>query len=103
MLTRRGLLKGTVVMMAAPAEVKILDRVTLSRFDFESGDVTGWTTVAGAWTGEEMDSAPSGRRGLVHQSNRNPFNLILAPPRAFSYRGASLKFHPSSCPQDASA
>src|SRR6266571_2898635 len=84
MLTRRGLLKGTVVMMAAPAEVKILDRVTLSRFDFESGDVTGWTTVAGTWTVEEMDSAPSGRRVLVQRSTGNAFNVIVAPPGPFS-------------------
>src|SRR3989454_7573587 len=101
MLTRRGLLKGTVVMMAAPAEVKILDRVTLSRFDFESGDVTGWTTVAGAWTGEEMDRAPSGRRGLVPRSTGNAFNVIVAPPRPFSDVDASGKVKPISGRGDA--
>src|SRR2546422_7848826 len=99
MLTRRGLLKGTVVMMAAPAEVKILDRVTLSRFDFESGDVTGWTTVAGAWTVEEMDSGPRGRRGLVQRSTRNALNVILAPPRPFSAVDASVQFKPISGPE----
>src|SRR6059036_571241 len=82
MLTRRGLLKGTVVMMAAPAEVKILDRVTLSRFDFESGDVTGWTTVAGTWTVEEMDGAPSGRRVLVQRSTGHAFNVIVVRANA---------------------
>src|SRR5438094_9018876 len=102
MLTRRGLLKGTVVMMAAPAEVKILDRVTLSRFDFESGDVTGWTTVAGTWTVEEMDSAPSGRRVLVQRSTGNAFNVIVAPPGPFSDVDASVKFKPTSGREDAS-
>src|SRR5213593_651690 len=97
MLTRRGLLKGTVVMMAAPAEVKILDRVTLSRFDFESGDVTGWTTVAGTWTVEEMDGAPSGRRVLVQRSTGHAFNVIVAPPGPFSDIDASVKFKPRGC------
>ena len=102
MLTRRGLLKGTVVMMAAPAEVKILDRVTLSRFDFESGDVTGWTTVAGTWTVEEMDGAPSGRRVLVQRSTGHAFNVIVAPPGPFSDIDASVKFKPISGREDAS-
>jgi len=97
MLTRRGLLKGTVVMMAAPAEVKILDRVTLSRFDFESGDVTGWTTVAGTWTVEEMDGAPSGRRVLVQRSTGHAFNVIVAPPGPSSDIDASVKFKPRGC------
>jgi len=102
MLTRRGLLKGTMVMMAAPAEVKILDRVTLSGFDFESGDVTGWTTVAGTWTVEEMDSAPSGRRVLVQRSTGNAFNVVVAPPGPFSDVDASVKFKPISGREDAS-
>ena len=102
MLTRRGLLKGTVVMMAAPAEVKILDRVTLSRFDFESGDVTGWTTVAGTWTVEEMDGAPSGRRVLVQRSTGNAFNVIVAPPGPFSDVDASVKLKAISGREDAS-
>jgi hypothetical protein len=102
MLTRRGLLKGTVVMMAAPAEVKILDRVALTRFDFESGDVTGWTTVAGTWTVEEMDGAPSGRRVLVQRSTGNAFNVIVAPPGPFSDVDASVKFKPISGREDAS-
>src|SRR2546422_10424535 len=101
MLTRRGLLKGTVVMMAAPAEVKILDRVTLSRFDFESGDVTGWTTVAGAGAGGEMGSAPSGRRGLVQRSTGNAFNGIVGPPGPFSDVDASGKVKPISGREDA--
>src|SRR5262249_61776933 len=83
MLTRRGLLKGTVVMMAAPAEVKILDRVALSRFDFESGDVTGWTTVAGTWTGEEMGGAPSGGKGLGQRSTGHALKVNGAPPGPF--------------------
>src|SRR5256885_9949614 len=102
MLTRRGLLKGTVVMMAAPAEVKILDRVTLSRFDFESGDVTGWTTVAGTGAGEGVDSAPSGRRGVVQRSTGNALNVIVAPPGPFSHVGAPVKVKPISGRADAS-
>src|SRR5437667_4961145 len=97
MLTRRGLLKGTVVMMAAPAEVKILDRVTLSRFDFESGDVTGWTTVAGTWTGEEVDGAPNGRRVLVQRSTGHAFNVIVAPPGPFAHIVAAEKCKPLAC------
>src|SRR5437870_10703829 len=75
MLTRRGLLKGTVVMMAAPAEVKILDRVTLSRFDFESGDVTGWTTVAGTSGGIVVRF--DGGRYYVVRANALEDNLRL--------------------------
>src|SRR2546422_7739308 len=94
MLTRRGLLKGTVVMMAAPAEVKILDRVTLSRFDFESGDVTGWTTVAGTRAVEGGGKAPSRPKVPGQRKTRNAFNRNLAPPRALFRGVARVKVKP---------
>ncbi|OLB95826.1 MAG: hypothetical protein AUH30_14230 [Candidatus Rokubacteria bacterium 13_1_40CM_68_15] len=102
MLTRRALLKGTVAMLAAPAEVKIFDNVALQRFDFESAGVDGWTTVEGTWAVEEMDGAPSGRKVLVQRATGNAFNVIVASPGPFSDVDASVKFKPMSGREDAS-
>jgi hypothetical protein len=102
MVRRRAFLAGTVAMMAAPPEVKILDRIAIQRFDFESADVAGWVTVAGKWAVEEMDGAPSGRKVLVQRSTASAFNVIVAPPGPFSDVDASVKFKPISGREDAS-
>jgi len=102
MLTRRAFLEGTVAMMAGPPEVTILDHVALRRFDFESGDVAGWTTVAGMWAVEEMDGAPSGRKVLVQRFTANTFNVIVAPPGPFSDVDVSVKLKPIAGREDAS-
>jgi 3-keto-disaccharide hydrolase len=87
---------------AASAEIKLPDDVPMDRFDFETKGIEGWTTVDGQWAVEDMEGAPSGRKVLVQRATKNSFNVIVAPPGAFSDVDVTMKFKPISGQEDAS-
>ena len=72
------------------------------RFDFETIGIEGWTVVAGQWTVEGMDGAPSGQKVLVQRATRNEFDVVVAPPGPFTDVDVSVKFKPMSGREDAS-
>jgi hypothetical protein len=87
---------------AAPPEIKVPDNLPVERVDFEDKGIEGWTAVAGQWTVEEMEGAPSGRRVLVQRAIRNAYNVIAAPFGPYSDVDVSMKFKPISGREDAS-
>ena len=72
------------------------------RFDFEHGNIQGWTTVDGRWSVEEVTAAPGGRRLLVQRAIKNAFNVIVAPGGPYTDIDVSVRFRPISGREDAS-
>jgi hypothetical protein len=93
--------KGKEGILAAPAELKVPEGVPTTAFDFDTGGIEGWSTVAGQWGIEEMAGAPSGKKVLVQRATKNEFNVIVAPE---SYAGVdvAVRFKPISGREDAS-
>ena len=55
-----------------PAEVNLLDKARVERFDFEQKGIEGRRSVDGNWTVEEMPRAPSGKKVLVQRARVEP-------------------------------
>jgi len=87
---------------AAPAEIKVPEKLPVDRFDFETTGLEGWTTVQGQWAVEEMAGAPSGTHVLTQRATRNEFNVIVAPSGPYTDVDVSMKFKPVSGEEDAS-
>ena len=79
---------------AEAAELTLPAGASEEGFDFETAGVERWTTVAGRWTVEDMDGAPSGKRVLVQREVRNEFNVIVAPPGPYTALDVSVKLEP---------
>ena len=60
-----GLSLQSNLSTASAAEIKLPSDMQTERFDFEHGNIQGWTTVDGRWSVEEVTAAPGGRRLLV--------------------------------------
>ena len=88
--------------MAHAAELKLPERSTVQRFDFEQKGIEGWRTVDGKWTVEEMPGAPSGKKVLVQRAVENQFNVIVAPGGPYTDVDVSVRFKPISGREDAS-
>ena len=88
--------------MAHAAELKLPERSTVQRFDFEQKGIEGWRTVDGKWTVEEMPGAPSGKKVLVQRAPENQFNVIVAPGGPYTDVDVSVRFNPISGREDAS-
>jgi len=113
-VSRRGVLRAMLAACAnytvakpgraraAPPEIKVPDNLPVERVDFEAKGIEGWTPVAGQWAVEEMDGAPSGKRGLVQRATRNAYNVIVAPFGPYTDVDVSMKFKPISGREDAS-
>ena len=74
----------------------------MERFDFEPGNIEGWTPVDGQWTVEEMPEAPSGQRVLVQRAVKNAFDVLVAPGGPYTDVDVSVRFKPISGREDAS-
>ena len=85
-----------------PLEIKVPDNLPVERVDFEAKGVEVWALVAGQWTVEAMEGAPSGRRVLVQRATRNAYNVIVAPFGPYTDVDVSMKFKPISGREDAS-
>jgi hypothetical protein len=113
-MSRRGLFKVAVTALgaygpgsspsawAAPPEIKMPDRVTEQKFDFETKGIEGWTQVGGQWVVEEFPGAPVGKKALLQRATKNEFNVIVAPAGSFTDMDVSVKFAPLSGREDAS-
>lgn len=113
-VSRRGVFKAMLAACASyavarpgcagatPAEIKVPDNLPVERVTFEDKGIDGWTQVAGQWTVEEMDAAPSGKRVLVQRATRNAYNVIVAPFGPYTDVDVSMKFKPISGREDAS-
>jgi len=88
--------------LAAPVELKVPDSLPVDRFDFETKELEGWTTVQGQWAVEEMAGAPSGTHVLTQRATKNEFNVIVAPSGPYTDVDVSMKFKPMSGEEDAS-
>jgi 3-keto-disaccharide hydrolase len=98
-----GALAGLGVSgVAAAQDLSVPAGATEHHFDFETTGIEGWTIVAGQWTVEGMDGAPSGRKVLVQRAIRNEFDVVIAPPGPFTDVDVSVKFKPISGREDAS-
>jgi len=98
-----GALHGARPARAAEApELALPSGAREERFDFETGGVDGWITVAGRWTVEDMAGAPSGARVLVQREVRSEFNVIVAPPGPYTAVDVSMKLRPIAGKEDAS-
>jgi Domain of Unknown Function (DUF1080) len=87
---------------AAAVEIKVPDTVPEERFDFETRGLDGWSTISGQWAVEDMAEAPSGRKVLVQRATKNEFNVIVAPPGAYTDVDVSVRIKPMSGKEDAS-
>jgi hypothetical protein len=113
-MSRRGLFKVAVTALgaygpgsspsawAAPPEIKMPDRVTEQKFDFETKGIEGWTQVGGQWVVEEFPVARVGKKALLQRATKNEFNVIVAPAGPFTDMDVSVKFAPLSGREDAS-
>jgi 3-keto-disaccharide hydrolase len=90
------------VIMAQAAELHVPDEAAVERFDFEEGNLEGWTTIDGQWAVEAMPGAPSGQRVLVQRAVKNAFNVMVAPGGPYSDVDVSVRFKPISGREDAS-
>jgi hypothetical protein len=86
----------------AKTEVKVPDNIPELAIDFASQDLSGWTTVAGQWSVEDMPGAPAGKKVLVQRATRNDFDVIVAPAGPYTDVDVSMKFKPLSGREDAS-
>jgi hypothetical protein len=88
--------------VAHAAELKVPETAAVERFDFEPGNLDGWTTVDGQWAVEEMPGAPSGQRVLVQRAVKNAFDVLVAPGGPYTDVDVSVRFKPISGREDAS-
>jgi Domain of Unknown Function (DUF1080) len=86
----------------AGGESKVPDNTPELAIDFASQDLSGWTTVAGQWSVEDMPGAPNGKKVLVQRATRNDFDIIVAPAGPYTDVDVSMKFRPISGREDAS-
>ena len=87
---------------AAAPEIKMPDKVSEQKFDFDTKGIAAWTQVAGQWVVEDFPGAPVGRKALVQRATKNEFNLIVAPAGPFTDVDVSVKFDPLAGKEDAS-
>ena len=80
--------------VAHAAELNVPDDAAVERFDFEPGDLEGWTTINGQWAVEEMPGAPSGQRVLVQRAVKNAFNVMVVPGGPYTDVDVSVRFKP---------
>jgi hypothetical protein len=88
--------------VAHAAELNVPDDAAVERFDFEPGNLEGWTTIEGQWAMEEMPGAPSGQRVLVQRAVKNAFDVLVAPGGPYTDVDVSVRFKPISGREDAS-
>src|SRR4029453_17225947 len=88
--------------VAQAAELNVPDDAAVERFDFEPGNLEGWTTVDGQWAVEEMPGAPSGQRVLVQRAVKNAFDVLVTPGGPYTDVDVSVRFKPISGREDAS-
>jgi hypothetical protein len=89
-------------LSATAAELVVPAGASEESFDFESRGIEGWTIVAGQWTAEDQEGAPSGKRVVVQRTTRNDFNVVVAPPGPYTAVDVSVKFKPMAGKEDAS-
>jgi hypothetical protein len=87
---------------ATAAELAVPAGASEEGFDFESRGIESWTIVAGEWTAEDQEGAPSGKRVVVQRATGNDFNVMVAPPGPYTAIDVSVKFKPMAGKQDAS-
>ena len=97
-----GLSLQSNLSTASAAEIKLPSDMQTERFDFEHGNIQGWTTVDGRWSVEEVTAAPGGKRLLVQRAIKNAFNVIVAPGGPYTDIDVSVRFRPISGREDAS-
>ena len=70
-------------------------------FDFTK-PLSGWETISGNWTVEDVPGASRSGRALVQRATDNEYNVIVAPGGPYRAVTVSVRFKPISGSEDAS-
>lgn len=84
------------------AELKVPEKASVERFDFEQQGIEGWKPVAGRWALEEMSGTLGSKRVLIQRAVENPFNVIVTPSAPYTDVDVSVRFKPMAGREDAS-